>query len=74
MGLEKQKLIMKRYVNPQFGYFPLALMLRNRTLNNRINMIHERVLRIMHYDKVYRGLAKRQYTDGASERLTGSSH
>ena len=42
---------MKGFVNLQFGYCPLIWMFHNRTLNNRINRIHEQALRIVYRDK-----------------------
>ena len=35
----------------QFGYYPLIWMFHNRTLNNKINRIHEQALRIVYHDK-----------------------
>ena len=35
----------------QFGYCPLVLMFHSRSLNNRINSIHDRALRITYSDK-----------------------
>ena len=43
-------IIMKAFINSQFGYCPLAWMFHSRQLNNRINKIHERALRIVHND------------------------
>ena len=51
MSLEKRRLMLKAFVNSQFGYCPLIWMFHNRTLNNRINRIHERALRIVYRDK-----------------------
>ena len=51
MSLEKRRLIMKEFVNSQFGYCYLIWMFHNRTLNNRINRIHEGALRIVYRDK-----------------------
>ena len=51
MSLEKRRVIMKAFVNSQFGYCLLIWMFHNRTLNNGINRIHERELRIVHRDK-----------------------
>ena len=42
---------MKEFVNSQFGYCYLIWMFHNRTLNNRINRIHEGALRIVYRDK-----------------------
>ena len=36
------RIIMKSFINCQFGYCPLVWILYNRTLNNQINRIHER--------------------------------
>ena len=33
---------------PLFGYCPLIWMFHSRTLNNRINMLHERALRLVY--------------------------
>ena len=50
MNIEKRKVIMRAFINAQFGYCPLVWMFHNRTLNNRINKIHERALRIVYND------------------------
>ena len=39
---------MKSFINSQFGYCPIVWMFHNRTLNRRINDIHERSLRLVH--------------------------
>ena len=38
--------LMKAFIESQFSYCPLVWMFHNRTLNNRINHLHERALRI----------------------------
>ena len=43
---DKLKIIMKTFINSQFNYCPLTWMFHNRTLNNKINRLHERALRI----------------------------
>ena len=45
----------------QFSYCPLVWMFHSRTLNNKINRIHERCLRIVYYDKksTYKNLLER---------------
>ena len=47
MNLASRRLIMNAFIFSQFGYCPLAWMLHSRKLNNRINNIHERTLRIV---------------------------
>ena len=37
---------MKAFIESQFNYCPLVWMFHSRTMNNRINRIHERALRI----------------------------
>ncbi len=44
----KRKLIMKTFIESQFNYCPLTWMFHNRTLNNKINKLHERALRIVY--------------------------
>ena len=51
MSLEKRRINMKAFAHSQFGYCPLIWILHNRTLNNEINRIHERALRIVYRDK-----------------------
>ena len=51
MSSDKLRLIMKAFINAQFGYCPLVWMFHSRTLNNRINKIQERALRIVFKDK-----------------------
>jgi hypothetical protein len=41
---------MKAFIESQFGYCPLIWMFHSRTLNNRINNIHERALRLVYKD------------------------
>ena len=44
-------MIMKAFIESQFGYCPLVWMFHSRSLNNNINRIHERSLRITYNDK-----------------------
>ena len=46
MERSKRKLLMKAFITSQFSYCPLIWMLHSRTLNNRINNIQERALRL----------------------------
>ena len=39
---------MKSFIQSQFNYCPLVWMFHNRTLNNKINKLHERALRIVY--------------------------
>ena len=46
MCLEKRKTVIKAYIISQFGYCSLVWMFHSRGLNNKINSLHERALRI----------------------------
>ena len=50
MGQEKLRLVMKAFMESQFSYCPLVWMFHSRTLNNRINRLHERGLRMVYKD------------------------
>ena len=52
MKKKKRKLILKAFIESQFGYCPLVWMFHSRTLNNRINRLHERALRITYKDSL----------------------
>ena len=52
MTIEKRRIIMNTFINSQFGYCPLIWMFHSRVLNNRINKIQERALRIVYDDHV----------------------
>ena len=47
---EQLKRVMKAFILSQFNYCPLVWMFCDRTLNNKINRIHERALRITYKD------------------------
>ena len=51
MNMQKRRIIMKSFVTSQFGYCPLIWMFHSRRLNNKINSIHERALRITYQDR-----------------------
>ena len=42
---------MKAFVISQFNYSPSIWMLHSRVLNNRINRVHERALRLVYRNK-----------------------
>ena len=51
MSTKQERIIMKAFINSQFGYCPLVWMNHSRKLNNRINRIHERALRVVYNDE-----------------------
>ena len=50
MSVKQKKFIMNAFISSQFSYCPLLWMCHSRTLNNKINKIHERALRIVFKD------------------------
>ena len=52
MTFNQRKVIMKSFILSQFGYCPLVWMFHSRQLNNRINRIHERTIRLVYKDEV----------------------
>ena len=48
---KKLRVIMKAFIMSQFRYCPLVWMCHSRTLNNKINKLHERALRLVYDDR-----------------------
>ena len=48
LNLDKLKILMRAFINSQFKYCPLIWMFHNRRLNNKINKLHERALRLVY--------------------------
>ena len=53
MSTHKLRIIMKASIESQFQYYPLVWMFHSRTINNRINKLHERALRLVYKDDQY---------------------
>lgn len=51
MMFNRRKEIVNAFILSQFGYCPLVWMFHSRKLNNRINRLHERALRIVYQDR-----------------------
>ena len=47
----KKNNLMNAFFNSQFSYCPLVWMYHSRALNNKINRLHERCLRLIYNDK-----------------------
>ena len=52
MLFKRRREIMHAFILSQFGYCPLVWMFHSRKLNNRINTLHERALRIVYQDRI----------------------
>ena len=51
MELPKRRILMNAFFKSQFNYCPTIWMFNKRSLNNKINRLHERCLRIIYNDK-----------------------
>ena len=47
---DKKRLLMRTFIESQFSYCPLIWMFCSRKMNNKINHIHERALRLVYDD------------------------
>ena len=52
LSSDKLRVVMKAFIESQFQYCPLVWMFHSRTLNNRINRLHERALRLAYKDNI----------------------
>ena len=50
LPFDKKRLVLKSFIESQFSYCPLIWMFCSRTMNNKINYIHERALRLTYDD------------------------
>ena len=59
MSSEKRRTLMKAFIESQFNYCPLIWMFHSRIINNKINRIHERVLRLVYSDHILTNYLKK---------------
>ena len=59
---DKKRMLLKPFIISQFNYCPIVWMCHGRGLNNEINNIHKRALRIVYQDKksIFETLLKRE--------------
>ena len=50
LPFQKRRIILKTFIESQFSYCPLVWMFCSRSMNNKINHIHERALRLVYQD------------------------
>ena len=67
---EKLKRIMKTFIESQFNYCPLIWMCHSRDLNQKINKLHERALRVVYKnsDLTFEGLLEKDKSFTIHER------
>ena len=49
---KKHRTLLKTFIETKFNYYPLIWMFHPRRMNNKINRIHERALRLLYSDHV----------------------
>ena len=52
MPFSKRKTLFKAFIESQFAYCPLIWMFHSRGINNKINRLHERALRLVYDDDI----------------------
>ena len=50
MSLQKHRILMKSFFTSQFNYCPIVWICHKRSLNNKVNHIHEKALCIVYQD------------------------
>ena len=72
MALENYRSLMKAFIESQFNYCPLIWMLRSRTLNNKINQIHEKALRPLYsdYNSFFYEVLDKDYTFTIHQKMS----
>ena len=50
MSIKQRRVLMKSFIVSQFGYCPLIWMFHGTGVNNKINRLHKRSLRIVYKD------------------------
>ena len=51
MSIKQRRVLMKSFIDSEFGYCPLIRMFHGREVNNKINHLHQRSLCIVYKDK-----------------------
>ena len=64
MKFEQRKRIVNLFITSHFSHYPLVWMFHSRRLNNRIDHIHERALKIIYqdYDSSFKELLRKDKT------------
>ena len=67
---EQRRIIMKAFITSQFSYCPLVWMFHSRRINNRINRLHERSLRLTYndYNSSFKNLLSKDKSVSIHER------
>ena len=71
MNKKKQRILMNAFITFQFSYCALVWMHHSRIMNNRINKIHEKPLRLVYKDEAnlyFNDLLKKEKSVGIHQR------
>ena len=65
MNIHKRRMTMKAFIASKCGYYPLVSTFYIKELNNQVNKVHERVLRIdnEHYVSLFIEVCRSLYLD-----------
>ena len=72
MDLTKRKQIMNAFFKSQFSYSPLTRMMHSRKLNDKINRLHERCLRVTYNDTLLPPDQLKQCTTYLAQKKSGN--
>ena len=50
MSLQKHRILLKSFITLQFNYCPIVWICHSRSLNNKVNQIHEKAFSIVYQD------------------------
>ena len=62
LSFDKKRIIFKAFFESQFKYCPLVWMFHGREVNQRINRLHERALRIVYNVSTFEHLLEKYYS------------
>ena len=52
MNTNKRRVLMKAFITSHLSYCPLVWMFHSRTMNNRINTLYEKALKLIYTNKL----------------------
>ena len=76
LNFDQRKLLLNAFIKSHFSYAPVVWIFHSRKLNNRINKIHERALRLVYkdYTSSFDDLLAKDNFQNPSEKSTETSH
>ena len=63
LSKDKLRILMKTFIESQLNFCPIVWMFHSRTLNNKINRLHERALRIVYRDELHENMSFKDLLD-----------